>query len=320
MTIIYACDIGGTRIKLALIQNGRMIARGELAAEPEAGLAAVFSRVARERPALCRAAGVDEREIGGFALAFPGVVEPGTHRILSAPRGKFDEASRLDVHRLIRRELDLPAYIVNDANAALAGESMFGAAQGFANVVMMTLGTGIGTAAIMNGVPLRGKHGLAGNLGGHFTANPRGAVCPCGNAGCAETEASTWALAGHAHARREFSGSLLAQEPLLDYRAVFDCALRGDDLATELRNQALDVWAGVVVNLIHAYDPDRVVIGGGVMNSGTMILEHVRAYVDRHAWTPWGKVTVVRAELGNDAGLFGVAGLATLQVFREEGR
>lgn len=309
MTITYACDVGGTRIKLALVQNGRMIARSELAAEPGAGLGAVFPQIARERRALCRVAGVGDSEIAGFALAFPGIIEPGTHRILSTPRGKFDDASRLDAHQLIRRELDLPAYIVNDANAALAGEVMFGAARGCASVVMMTLGTGIGTAAIIDGVPLRGKHGQAGSLGGHFMANPRGAVCLCGNVGCVEAEASTWALARQAPARKEFPASLLAQEAVLDYRAVFDCAARGDGLAVELRNHALGVWAGAVVNLIHAYDPERVVIGGGIMNSGPMILEHIRAHVDRHAWTPWGKVTVVSAELGNDAGLFGAAAL-----------
>ena len=90
--------------------------------------------------------------------------------------------------------MDLPVFVVNDANAALAGEWAYGAARGCRDVGMLTLGTGIGSSVILDGVPLRGRHGSAGNLGGHFVANVGGAACTCGGLGCAEAEASGWAL------------------------------------------------------------------------------------------------------------------------------
>lgn len=306
----FACDLGGTRIKLGLVREGTLLARAEIGARPEAGFAAALDRVAGERPAVCRMAGISSGELAGFAMAFPGIIEPVTDRILSAPAGKFDDAKGTAAHETGRRALGLPVFIVNDANAALAGEWRFGAARGCRSVVMMTLGTGIGTSVIIEGAPLRGQHGQAGCLGGHLPALVPGALCACGNLGCAETEASTWALPRRARAHPGFAASGLAKAPTLDYRAVFESAARGDRVAAELRERALQVWSATAVALIHAYDPERLIIGGGIMQGAAEILDAIRAHVDRHAWTPWGKVAIVAAALGNDAGLLGASALA----------
>ncbi len=306
----FACDIGGTRIKLGLVRAGTLLARTEIEARPEDGFAAALDRVAREKPAVCSEAGVSVGELTGFALAFPGIIEPGTDRILSVPAGKFDDVVGTDAHEIVQRVLGLPVFIINDANAALAGEWQFGAARGCRNVVMMTLGTGIGTSAIIEGVPLRGQHGQAGCLGGHMPVSVPGALCRCGNLGCAETEASTWVLPQRARAYPGFAESELAKAPALDYRAVFECAARGDRVAVELRERAFQVWSAAAVALIHAYDPERMIVGGGIMQSATEILEVIRAHVACHAWTPWGKVVVAAAALGNDAGLIGAAASA----------
>lgn len=306
---ILACDIGGTRIKLGLVRGGCVLARREFPARPDQGLAAALERIERGVRPLCRQANLDPRELGGFGLSFPGIVEPRTERILSTPAGKFDDAKSLDVPRLARRLLDLPARVGNDANAALAGEWRFGAARGVRSAVMMTLGTGIGASAIIDGVPLRGQHGQAGCLGGHLTANLDGMICGCGNVGCAESEASTWALPIRARAHPRFSTSSLARAKTLDYAALFRAAARGDPLAIELRDRSLRVWSAALVNLIHAYDPERVVIGGGIMRASDLLLPGLRRYVAKHAWTPWGKVGILPAQLGNDAGMIGVAAL-----------
>lgn len=308
--ILFGCDVGGTRIKLGVVHGGSLLARSEIPAQAGQGLQGALRRIAPECELLRRAAGVASAAISGFALAFPGIIDPDTGRILSTPAGKFDDASKVDAQVEVRRLLGLRAFIVNDANAALAGEWQFGAARGCRSVVMMTLGTGIGSSAILEGVPVRGAHGQAGCLGGHVTANMHGPVCRCGNLGCAETEASTWALPERARAHWGFAMSLLAREDVLDYRAVFRCAAQGDPLAVELRDQAWRVWGSAVVTLIHAYDPVRVVIGGGILEGGAGTLEAIREHVRRHAWTPWGKVEIVPAARGNDAGLLGAAWLA----------
>ncbi len=310
---ILACDVGGTRIKLGLVRGARLMSQSEIAAAPENGLAAALKRIAGAVPALCRRAGVEQKKLAGFGLSFPGIIAPRTEKILSTPAGKFDDAKRLNVPGLVKKTLGVPVRICNDANAALAGEWHFGAARGSRSAVMLTLGTGIGSAAIIDGVPLRGQHGQAGCLGGHLTANLAGSICPCGNIGCAETEASTWALPIQAHAHPGFAASRLAREKVLDYAAVFRAATRGDRLAVELRDRSLRVWAVALVNLIHAYDPEVAVIGGGIMRSGDIILPALRRYVSKHAWTPWGGVKIKPAALGNHAGIFGVASLFKME-------
>ena len=96
---------------------------------------------------------------------------------------------------------------------------------------------------------------------------------------------------------------------ILDYAAVFRVAAQGDKLAVALRDQSIRVWSAALVNLIHAYDPECAVIGGGIMRSGSIILPRMRRYVAEHAWTPWGRVQIKAAALGNDAGMLGVATL-----------
>jgi glucokinase len=307
--LILVADIGGTRIKLGLVRGERLLAQTEIDADARRGLALALERIARSVPALCREAGVKLSALAGFGLSFSGIIEPRTEKILSTPAGKFDDAKNLNVSKIVAARLGLPARICNDANAALLGEWRFGAARGCGSAVMLTLGTGIGAAAIINGVPLRGQHGQAGCLGGHLTVNWSGHECLCGNVGCAESEASTWALPALARAHPDFAGSRLAREKVLDYAAVFRAAAQRDRVAIELRDRAIRVWSVALVNLIHAYDPELAVIGGGIMRSGKIILPVMRRHVMRHAWTPWGKVKIKPAALGNNAGLMGVASL-----------
>jgi glucokinase len=176
---------------------------------------------------------------------------------------------------------------------------------------MITLGTGIGGAAMIEGKLLRGKHAQAGCLGGHLPAKVGGRSCTCGAIGCLEAEASGWSLPFLANEWTGFSASKLAGQDNIDFKLLFELAAAGDRVAVEVLDYCLKVWATGAVGLIHAYDPERIVIGGGVMRSAAVILPYIQAYVKQHAWTPWGKVEVVTAQLGNDAGLFGAIPLLT---------
>ncbi len=308
MNTTLACDVGGTWIKLGLVRDAKLIARCELPAHARHGLAAALPRIAREARRLCRRHGQVVGRLAGFGLAFPGIIEPDTQRILSTPAGKFDDARAINVAAWSARELGLPCHVTNDANAAMAGEWRYGAARGCRSAVMMTLGTGVGTSAIIDGVPLRGAHGQAGCLGGHWTLNLHGGKCLCGNVGCAEAEASSWALPAQIRAHPLRGTSPLARATRPDFEMLFRLAAQGDRLARDLREHALHVWAAALVSLIHAYDPERAIVGGGVMQSAAAILPRIRRHVSRHAWTPWGRVQVRAAALGNDAALLGLAG------------
>src|SRR5690349_19458598 len=120
----------------------------------------------------------------------------------------------------------------------------------------MTIGTGVGSSAVIEGKLLRGKHFQAGCLGGHFTINVKGQLCNCGNYGCVEVEASTWNIERIAKASGEFRESVLSKESKVDFESIFRCAAGNDSLAEKLRERCIDVWSACAVNLIHAYDPE----------------------------------------------------------------
>jgi glucokinase len=172
-------------------------------------------------------------------------------------------------------------------------------------VVMFTLGTGIGGVAMMDGKLLQGKHGQAGVLGGHVPVNVNGRRCTCGGLGCAESEASGWALPILCSDWPGFASSAMAGKPT-NFERLFTCAAAGDRVAKEIQLHCLKVWGATAAAAIHAFDPELLVYGGGVMKSAEVIIPFIQDYVNRYAWTPWGKVRVRAAQLGNDAALLGV--------------
>jgi len=188
---------------------------------------------------------------------------------------------------------------------ALLGEQYAGAARGFDDVVMTTLGTGIGGAAMIGGALIRGKHAQAGCLGGHLPVLFNGRTCTCGNIGCPEAEAAGWSVPLVARDWPGYADSALGKDEPVNFEKLFRFAAQGDRVAVALRDRCLHIWAASTTGLIHAYDPEIVVYGGGVMKSADIIIPFVQAYVEKHAWTPWGKVKVRVAELGNNAGLLG---------------
>ena len=299
---LLACDVGGTRIKLGLVEEGRLVAQEVIAAHSHLGLGPRLPELAAAFRRLVAARGLSLGDCAGVAVSFPSIVEPSTGRILDE-YGKYRDAPGIDLRAWARGELGLALAIDNDARMALIGEWLHGAGRGFEDLVMVTLGTGIGTSALIRGQVLRGKHGQAGCLSGHLSVRYGGRACSCGNLGCAEAEASTAFLAEMAGSRPDFPASALAREPLLDYAAVFRLAAAGDPCALAIREHSLLVWGTLVVNLIVAYDPERVIIGGGIAASGDVIMPALRRHIDLHAHTPWGRVQLVRAELGDSSAL-----------------
>jgi glucokinase len=194
---------------------------------------------------------------------------------------------------------------------ALLGEQYAGAGRGEEDLVMMTLGTGIGTAALVHGRLLRGVHFHAACLGGHFTLSIDGRTCQCGNVGCAESEASGWALPLIASEWPGLEGSSLAGLSTISFFDLFAHAKAGDPVAVQIRDHCVNVWAATAVSLVHAYDPTALILGGGVMGSAEQIVPVIQAYVDRHAWSSWGKPQIREAKLGDKAALLGAIPLLT---------
>jgi glucokinase len=298
-------DLGGTRVKLGLVAEGNIISQKIIPANSANGLHINLPTLQKEINNLLLINNINESNLNGIALAFPGLVDPVSNKILSTNQ-KYDDAISVDMHAWVKQNWHTNFYMDNDARMAAVGEWKFGEGKDTDNLVVMTIGTGIGTSAIIEGKLLRGKHFQAGVLGGHMSVKYNGRTCNCGNIGCAEAYGSSWSLKERLMGSKELEGSVLAKNDVHDFANLFFAAKNNDILALRLRQEYLDVWSATIINLIHAYDPEIVVLGGGVMNSGEDIIPYISSKVKAHAWTPWGNVKIKASKLLNDAGILGV--------------
>lgn len=266
-----AIDFGGSAVKLGILDAGAIV---ETAQFDVSGDPTDLDRAAQTATELIRRSAAD---VTAAALALPGVVDRDGGRLVRA-HGKYDYLGDRDLRAWSTDAFGLPAAIENDGRSALLGEISYGCAIGARDAVIVTLGTGIGSAAVIDGVLLRGRHDHAGILGGHLTVDLDGPICNCGNRGCAEAVASTWAL------RDRYPGGLrdLFAEPPTDPtdRPEVDGTTRQAD-----RERVLQVWGAAVVNLCHAYDPELVIVTGAVLQSADRVLPGLTQYVHKRLWS-----------------------------------
>lgn len=275
-------DFGGTEIKLAIIEGTGILASDRVPVT--GGIADLDAAFAASR-ALIERTGSEPTAVG---IAVPGVVDPASGRMLHA-NNKYDFLRDFDLQTWAIEHLDLPAVVENDARAALIGETSTGSAAGERDAVLVTLGTGIGTAAMIDGVALRGVTGHAGILGGHVTTDVHGPVCPCGNVGCGEALASAWALRERETFRlpsvaQRVSSAEAAPPSLNDPQAPTMSELFEGDEHADIRDSFLRVWGATVVTLCHMYDPRVVILSGGILRAGDAVRVPIEAYVREHLW------------------------------------
>jgi glucokinase len=294
-------DLGGSHASGALINEAGILAQRTIPATAQCFRDVLFP-LETMIGSLFYAAGAQRESCSGIAFGFPGAVDCWASRVLST-NAKFEDAIHFDFQQWAREKFGCRLVLENDARLALIGEHHHGAAQGFQDAVMVLLGTGIGTAVVLGGKPLRGGKNQAGSLGGHLPVRLGGRQCTCGSIGCAEAEASTWALPAISREWPGFSQSLLASEDVIDFRALFAAMEKGDLVAKAVFDHCMDVWTALAVALTHAYSPEVIVLGGGVMARAEDIIPGLQARLHRNAWTPGGAVTVKASTLGSSAAL-----------------
>ena len=304
-----AIDLGGTKIKIGLVKGHAVIATTSIDAHSANGLRERLPYIKDAITTLLDQQNISLHDVEGLGMSVPGIVDSKQKRILSIDK-KFGDAPEIDFEQWCKEAFGLKLSMENDARSALIGEWKFGKAKNYENAVLMTLGTGVGSSAVIEGKLLRGKHFTAGILGGHFIINYKGSQCNCGNKGCVETEASTWSIAAKARNSKGFSESKLSGEATIDFESIFRYA-ENDLLAKQLRDESLNVWSACAINLIHAYDPEIVLLTGGIMASSDKIIPYIQQQTDAHAWTPWGKVKIEAASFLSTAALLGAGYLVT---------
>jgi glucokinase len=301
---VLAYDVGGTRTKIGLIEAG-MVRHMVTMASDEDGPSKVLDRAIRVGHELVGRYG----SVHAVGLSVRGVVDPQTGVLLDVNQ-PLTRLIGTPLAALMEDAFGVPACADNDARMYALGELRHGAGKGYRNLVCLTLGTGIGLGVAIDGSLLRGSRGTLGILGGHFTVQVDGPACSCGNVGCLE------ALIGAQALVRSFSkraaGSNTPQPAVDDMspQRIFGLAASGNPIAAQVVRRFSLVLGTGVVTMIHAYDPDVVVLGGGISRASAQFLPAVRAFVSEHAWTqPRGRVQVVRSDLGDAAALIGIATL-----------
>lgn len=303
---LIGIDLGGTRIKIGIVADGQLLTSAVVEAAPEKGLNAHLPLIKHYIFHLMQQTASDH--IHFIGMAFPGLVDTDHNRVISTS-GKYADAPDIDLCDWARHELRMDFKMENDARLACLGEWKCGAGQENSDMIMITLGTGYGSAAIINGKILRGRHFQAGILGGHFVIDfqDKKSVCTCGNYGCVEAVASTWMIKDAALQNSMFQTSRLNDAAIIDLETIFNLAEQGDDLALLLQNRCLEAWGVGLVNLIHAYDPEVIVIGGGISKASKTLIPYFNQLIAKRAWCPWGKPDIRPAKFPDTAALLGAS-------------
>lgn len=299
MKLFIGVDIGGTNIKLASVTPaGRVVARGVVETRAEQGPAPAFRAIHAAARTL-----VGRESLAGVGIACAGLIDTRTGTIHAAPNLPAWRGARLS--GLAGRTFGVPIVIENDATAAAFGEAFV---RGLRDLVMITLGTGVGGGIVSDGRVVQGATGFAGEVG-HMVLDPAGPPCRCGARGCLEAYAGAYGIVREARGRARRSGRGVSG--INDPRDVFDDARRGRAYARATVRETGERLGTAVAILLNVLNPSVVVIGGGVSASFSQLAPHVRRAVRAAAFAETARAArIERSLLGNDAATIGAAMLA----------
>ncbi len=311
-TIALGIDLGGTKILSAVINSrGEILAQDYNITPAEKDYKAIIEATAESVGKTLDQAQISISELITVGLAVSGPSNPQSGILYTSPH--LPVMKDVPILDIIEKKLGKKTFLINDANAAAFGEMRFGAARGFHNIIYITLSTGIGGGIIIDGRIYAGTIGTAGEIG-HMTINDEGPICDCGNRGCWETLASGTALAREATRRigegAETSILRHAGEDIekITAKEVHAAARENDNLAKELIT-VTGYYVGVgLANLVNIFNPEIIVIGGGLSNIGDMLLKPAYEEAKKRAFAqPYQSVRFARAELGSNSGVIGAA-------------
>lgn len=307
MKYCFGVDIGGTTVKIGLFTTkGELLEKWEIKTRTENHGEAILPDVAESLQNKMQEKNIRKSEVDGIGIGIPApVMEDGVVQKTANLGWGYKE-----VTREMKELTGLPVAAGNDANMAALGEMWLGAGKGQKNMIMVTLGTGVGGGIIVNGKPLAGSHGAGGEIG-HFCVNEEETeTCGCGNTGCLEQYASATGISRLARRRLERDdspSSLRGSE--ISAKAVFDALKEGDAVAKEIVEEFGTYLGHALAAIAVITDPSVIVIGGGVSKAGEILLEYVEKYFHEKVFFANQDTRFVLAQLGNDAGICGAAKL-----------
>ncbi len=306
-------DLGGTNTKGGVVgRDGSVLVKKSIKTEAGGGADHVIGRIAELVADVAAAAAVGQNDAAGVCVGSPGPLDSRAGVVHEAPNLRWRGVRLAD---MLRPLVAMPVFVENDANVAAFGEAWVGAARNSKCTILLTLGTGIGGGIVINGELWRGVTDTGAELG-HMTINFQGPVCSCGNRGCIEAYASAPAVARRMKEAVEsgrqscLKAQLLAGEEV-DSKMIYQAAVGGDPLSKEIIEETGQLLGIAVANYVNIFNPDYVVLHGGLVNAGEALLGPLREETKKWCFRASQRnLRVVPSELKGDAGIVGAAGCA----------
>lgn len=294
-------DIGGTEIKFALIDiYGNITKKWKMKTNTyDNGQSIPNDIIASIKNELSTESGFIKHIIG-IGIGVPGPVSQNGEIVIKAVNLGWSD---MPLKLVIERELNLPVILLNDANAAALGEMWKGAARGKENLVFVTLGTGVGGGIILNGKILNGSHSSGGEIGHIPVQSDEHRICGCGNSNCLETFSSATGLLKTMQTIDQHKTLTEEQFTTID---IFNWVNEENPLATKAVNQMVNHLGFAIAGIMNTIDVEEIVIGGGLSEAGDLLLDPLKKIIDQHVFPQIrGNYAVKKAQLGNDAGIYG---------------
>jgi len=304
MKYCFGIDVGGTTVKCGLFTiEGKLEEKWEIPTRIQDNGKYIFSDIAETIKNKIKERSL--KEVVGVGVGIPGPVEKDGHvsKITNICLEDINPAKELE------KLLGIPVKAGNDANVAALGEQWIGGGKNYTDIVMVTLGTGIGWGIIVDGKILNGSHGAAGETGHIHVRDNEPETCGCGNKGCLEQYCSANGIAKEAvrKVKATTKPSVLRKEEKISSKIVFDAAKQGDELSIEILNDWAKQLANVLATVATVVDPQAFIIGGGVSKAGSYVTELLTKYYKEYAFHAQRGCKIELATLGNDAGIYGSA-------------
>ena len=304
-------DLGGTNIVAAVVdEKYNIIAKAKTPTAVPRSAELIFDDIAKVCKEAVEKAGLTMNDISSVGLGTPGTVN-SDGVIEFANNLNFDNVPAKDM--IIERLGDKPVYVANDANCAALGEAYAGCGNGAKNFIAVTLGTGVGSGVIIDGKIVTGVNNAGGECG-HMVIVVDGEACTCGRHGCWEAYASATALINQTKkAMEQYPDSVMHQlakeEGKVSGKTAFDAMRRGDIAGIKVVDQYVKYVACGIINLVNALQPEIICVGGGICNEGETLLRPLRRYIEAERYSVYSNIQtkILKAELGNDAGIIGAA-------------
>lgn len=303
-------DIGGTNISVGILDSKfKLIDKATTPTIQGRDFHGVIEDMIRLCNTLMENNSIDIKDVNSLGIGLPGMVDKKNGTLVYANNFSYDHINIIDE---VKKYIDKPVFIDNDASCAAVGEMMCGAAHGNKNVIYITLGTGVGAGIILDGKIFRGAFGGGGEAG-HMVIMADGELCTCGRKGCWEAYASATALiregriAAAKYPNSEIYRLVDGNIKLIDAKTVFDAADMGDAVAKDIVSTYAKYLAIGMVNIVNIFQPESIVIGGGICAQGDKVLRPVRKILRERVYGGELKTKICVASLGNDAGIVGAA-------------